>query len=69
MKRKLAITGAAALAFALAGGTAHAQSAGSFYVSTGWFHLSPQDSSDPLFVYGVGGTPVNEPIRTFVCEA
>ncbi|PRF11508.1 hypothetical protein C6Q07_07665 [Burkholderia multivorans] len=46
MKRKLAITGAAALAFALAGGTAHAQSAGSFYVSTGWFHLSPQDSRD-----------------------
>ena len=60
MKRKLAITGAAALAFA--GGTAHAQSAGDFYVSTGWLHLSPQDSSDPLFVYRVGGTPINQSI-------
>ncbi|WP_423759015.1 OmpW/AlkL family protein [Burkholderia sp. NLJ2] len=62
MKRKLAITGAAALAFTFAGGTAHAQSAGDFYVSTGWLHLSPQDSSDPLFVYGVGGTPINQSI-------
>jgi outer membrane protein len=62
MKRKLAITGAAALAFTFAGGTAHAQSAGDFYVSTGWFHLAPQDSSDPLFVYGVGGTPINQSI-------
>lgn len=62
MKRKLAITGAAALAFTFAGSAAHAQSAGSFYVSTGWLHLSPQDSSDSLFLYGVGGTPVNKSI-------
>jgi outer membrane protein len=27
---------------------AHAQSAGSNVVNVGWFHLSPQDSSDPL---------------------
>ncbi|RQS72246.1 OmpW family protein [Burkholderia sp. Bp8963] len=62
MKRKLAITGAAALAFTLASSAAHAQSAGSFYVTTGWFHLAPQDSSDPLFLYGVGGTPINQSI-------
>ncbi|WP_175831289.1 OmpW/AlkL family protein [Burkholderia cepacia] len=62
MKRKLTITGAAALAFTFAGGTAHAQSAGDFYVSTGWLHLAPQDSSDPFFVYGVGGTPINQSV-------
>jgi outer membrane protein len=27
---------------------AHAQSAGSIYLSTGWFHFAPQSSSDPL---------------------
>jgi outer membrane protein len=57
MKLKQAMTGAAA---ALACTTAaHAQSAGSIYVTTGWFHLAPQDSSDPLKVLSVGGTPVN----------
>ncbi|CAN0618034.1 outer membrane protein [Burkholderia multivorans] len=62
MKQKLAITGAVALAFALAAGTAQAQSAGSIYFSTGWFHFAPQDSSDPLFVYGVGGRPINQSV-------
>ncbi|MDA0573297.1 OmpW/AlkL family protein [Burkholderia gladioli] len=62
MKQKLAITGAVALAFMTAGTAAQAQSAGSFYVTTGWFHLAPQDSSDPLKVMSVGGTPVNQSV-------
>lgn len=62
MKQKLAITAAGALAFALAAGTAQAQSAGSIYFSTGWFHFAPQDSSDPLFVYGVGNRPINQSV-------
>ncbi|SAK46337.1 outer membrane protein [Caballeronia hypogeia] len=39
--------------------TAHAQSAGSIYVTGGWFHLSPQDSSEPFRINEVGGNPVN----------
>ncbi|ACR27512.1 OmpW/AlkL family protein [Burkholderia glumae] len=62
MKQQLAITGAVALALLTAGTTAQAQSAGSFYVTTGWFHLAPQDSSDPLKVMSVGGTPVNRSV-------
>lgn len=62
MKQKMAITGAVALAFAATATAAHAQSAGSFYVTTGWFHLAPQDSSDPLKVMNVGGTPVNHEV-------
>jgi outer membrane protein len=62
MKQKLAITGAVALSFMLAGTAAHAQSAGTTYISTGWLHLAPQDSSDPLFVYNVGGSPVNRSV-------
>ena len=57
MKIKQAITGAAA--FALVSTAAHAQSAGSIYVTTGWFHLAPQDSSTPLKETSVGGSPVN----------
>lgn len=56
MKLKQAMTGIAALACMTA---AHAQSAGSFYVTTGWFHLAPQSSSDPLKETSVGGSPVN----------
>jgi outer membrane protein len=56
MKLKQAMTGIAALACMTA---AHAQSAGSFYVTTGWFHLSPQSTSDPLKETSVGGSPVN----------
>jgi outer membrane protein len=63
MKQKLAITRAAALAFlTVAAGTAHAQSAGTFYVATGWFHLAPQDSSDPLKIVSVGGTTLNQSV-------
>jgi outer membrane protein len=56
MKLKQAITGIAALACVSA---AHAQSAGSIYLTTGWFHFAPQDSSEPLKILSVGGTPVN----------
>jgi outer membrane protein len=50
MKLKQATTGAVmALACVTA---AHAQSAGTFYVTTGWFHFAPQSSSDALQVTG-----------------
>lgn len=57
MKLKQAITGMAVLACMST--AAHAQSAGSFYVTTGWFHLAPQSSSDPLTVTSIGGSPTN----------
>ncbi len=53
MNLKQAITGAAALACMTT--AAHAQSAGSFYVTAGWFHLAPQSSSDPLKETNVRG--------------
>jgi outer membrane protein len=57
MKLKEAITGAiVALACTTA---AHAQSAGTFYATTGWFHFAPQSSSDPLKRISIGGTPLN----------
>ena len=56
MKLKQAL-GVAALACITT--TAHAQSAGSIYVTTGWFHLAPQSSSEPLRETNVNGTPVN----------
>jgi outer membrane protein len=56
MKLKQAL-GVAALACITT--TAHAQSAGSFFVTTGWLHLAPQSSSDPLKETNVNGTPVN----------
>jgi outer membrane protein len=56
MKLKQAM-GVAALACLTS--TAHAQSAGSIFVTTGWFHLAPQSSSDPLKETSVGGSPVN----------
>lgn len=62
MKQKLAITRAAALAFLATTTAAHAQTAGNFYVTTGWFHLAPQDSSDPLKILSVGGSPVNQSV-------
>ena len=37
----------------------HAQTAGSFFVTAGWFHLAPQDSSSPLKLTSVGGSPVD----------
>jgi outer membrane protein len=57
MKLKQAVTGIAALACMTT--AAHAQSAGSFYVTTGWFHLAPQSNSDPLTVTSIGGSPTN----------
>ncbi len=58
MKLKRAVTGLAALTCATA---VHAQSAGKFFVSTGWLHFVPQDSSDPLKLDSIGGTPINQP--------
>ena len=57
MKLKQAVTGMAVLACMTT--AAHAQSAGSIYVTTGWFHLAPQSSSEPLRVTSVGGSPTN----------
>jgi outer membrane protein len=60
MKLKQATLGCVAALLGMTMTTAHAQSAGSIYLSTGWFHFAPQDSSDPLKVLSVGGTPVNQ---------
>jgi outer membrane protein len=57
MRLKQVITGITALVCAST--AAHAQSAGSFFVTTGWFHIAPQDSSDPLKETSIGGTPVD----------
>lgn len=57
MKLKQAVTGMAVLASMTT--AAHAQSAGSIYVTTGWFHLAPQSSSEPLRVTSIGGSPTN----------
>jgi outer membrane protein len=56
MKLKQALAGLAAFT---AFSAAHAQSANSFYVAAGWFHFAPQDSSDPLKLDSLNGTPVN----------
>ena len=56
MKYKQAL---AALAATAALSSAHAQSAHTFYVTTGWFRFMPQDSSDPLKLDSMGGTPIN----------
>lgn len=60
MKLQQAITGAVlALACATA---AKAQTAGTFYLSTGWLHLAPQSSSDPLKQISMGGTAINQSV-------
>jgi outer membrane protein len=41
---------------------ARAQTAGTFYVTTGWFHFAPQSSSDPLKIVSLGGTPINRDV-------
>ncbi|WP_028218476.1 OmpW/AlkL family protein [Paraburkholderia oxyphila] len=56
MKLKQALAATAALA-CMSG--AYAQTANTFYVTTGWFRFMPQDSSDPLKIISAGGTPVN----------
>ncbi len=58
---KLKFIAAGAMAFACTG-AAHAQSAGSFILSTGWFHLSPQDHSSEITVVSRGGSPINQSI-------
>ena len=57
MKLKQAVVGTAMLAGMTT--AAYAQSAGSFTISTGWFHLAPQSSSQPLRVTSIGGSPTN----------
>jgi outer membrane protein len=60
MKLKQAIAGTiTALAFTAA---AHAQTAGTIYATTGWFHFAPISSSDPLEILSVGGSPVNQSV-------
>ncbi|CAB3795896.1 OmpW/AlkL family protein [Pararobbsia alpina] len=59
MKLKFIATGAMAIACASA---AHAQSAGSFILGTGWLHFSPQDSSSEITVVSRGGSPINRSI-------
>ncbi|KXV03128.1 OmpW family protein [Caballeronia sp. EK] len=39
---------------------AHAQSAGSITLSTGWLHVAPQGNATPLTVESVGGVAVNQ---------
>jgi len=56
MKIKQVITGIAALA--CVSGVAHAQSANTIFLTTGWFHFAPIDSSGPLKETSVGGSPV-----------
>ncbi|CAB3975390.1 OmpW family protein [Burkholderia cenocepacia] len=41
-------------------GNAHAQSAGSFTLSTGWLHVAPQGNATPLTVESAGGVAVNQ---------
>jgi outer membrane protein len=57
--KKFIATGAMMFACASA---AHAQSAGSVMLSTGWFHLSPQDQSSEITLVSRGGSPINRSI-------
>src|ERR1700743_3685261 len=57
MKLKHAVTGVAARDCGTI--AAHAHSPVSFYLTTGWFHLAPQSSSQPLRVTSIGGSPTN----------
>lgn len=59
MKYKQAL---AALAATAALSSAHAQSAHTFYVTTGWFRFMPLDSSHPLMLDSMGGSPINQSI-------
>ena len=56
MKLKQLFAAAGVLACATA---AHAQSAGSVILESGWIHFSPQSSSDPLVVNSLAGQPIN----------
>ncbi len=39
--------------------TAHAQTAGTIFITGGWYHVAPQDSSNNFRFTSVGGAPVN----------
>jgi outer membrane protein len=52
------ITGSCAAAASLCS-VAHGQTAGTFFVSAGWYHVAPQDSSSNLKFTSVGGSPVD----------
>ncbi|MPV66836.1 OmpW/AlkL family protein [Burkholderia sp. BE17] len=49
-------TGVAILLSLSAISTAHAQSAGQWTINSGWMHLAPQDSSQPLTVSALGSS-------------
>ncbi|MBN3815766.1 OmpW family protein [Paraburkholderia sp. Se-20369] len=49
-------TSVAILASFAAISAAHAQSAGDWVINTGWMHLAPQDSSQPLTVNALGSS-------------
>jgi outer membrane protein len=51
---------AACICSAALTGHAHAQSAGSITLSTGWLHVAPQGNATPLTVESVGGVAVNQ---------
>ncbi|WP_254603174.1 OmpW/AlkL family protein [Burkholderia lata] len=52
--------GICAMSLGVASGSACAQSAGSFSVSTGWTHAVINGSADPLTLVSVGGKTVNQ---------
>lgn len=52
----------AALALCACASSAYAQKAGDDVVSLGWFHIMPQQSSQPLTTH-VAPTPINTPLR------
>ncbi len=57
MKKRVACTAVALAAVSIGwGAEANAQSAGSIVLNAGWFHLAPQDRSDPLKVSALGTT-------------
>jgi outer membrane protein len=60
MKLKQLFTAAAVLACATG---AHAQSAGSIILESGWIHLAPQSSSDALTINSIGGFPVHDSVQ------
>lgn len=52
------LTGSCTVAASLCS-MAQAQSAGSIFITAGWYHIAPQDSSSNLKFTSVGGSPVD----------
>ena len=52
------LTGSCAVVVSLCP-AAHAQTAGTIFLSAGWYHIAPQDSSSNLRFTSVGGSPVD----------